>query len=126
MFWYHNVRATQEINATYDQFMRPTIETADAFTRSLPVLKKGQFEGHHHEPGDLPHPIPRLEHHMSVRCTRNIKVDLDIARRGYVGNFLLRKSTYQIQPFAYTQGILYPPGAALKRLRALCGCFRRV
>ena len=40
MFWYHNVRATQQIKATYDQLRRPTIETADAFTRSLPVPKK--------------------------------------------------------------------------------------
>lgn len=70
---------------------------------SLVACQTDRFEGHHHRPRNLPHPIPRLEHYMSVDRPRNVKVDLDIVRRGYVDTFLLQKSTQSIPPFAYTQ-----------------------
>jgi len=81
---------------------------------SLVACQTDRFEGHHHKPRDLPHPIPRLEHYMSVDRPRNIKVDLDIVRRGYVDTFLLRKSTASIPPFPYTQRILYSPDTAFQ------------
>lgn len=51
-----------------------------------------------HKSKDLPHPIPCLEHDMSVDCPRNIKVDLDIVCGGYVDAFLLPNSTHQYFP----------------------------
>ena len=43
---------------------------------------------------------------MSADCPRNIKVDLNIVRRGYVETFLLRKPTYQPSLHLYLRNLV--------------------
>jgi len=65
----------------------------------------GRLEGHYHNPSDVPHPILRLKHPTSVDCPRDIKVDLDIVRGGYIDTLLLRKP---MSPCINTAHRLYP------------------
>lgn len=92
---------------------------------SLVACQTDRFEGYDYKPSNLPHPVPRLEHYVSVDRPRNVKVDLDIVRRGYVDAFLLRKSTPSIPLFVHTQRILCSPDTVFQgpssRLSLLSG-----